>query len=626
MCGIAGFVTPPGEHADRAVLERMVKSLRHRGPDTLGYHVSGRAALGVARLRVIDLETGDQPISTEDGSATVVLNGEIYDFEAHRAALAARGHQLRSRSDTEVIAHLWEDVGVRVPDRLNGMFAFALWDRIRECLFLARDRMGEKPLYYTTAADGSLVFASELRALIAHPRVSARLDLEGVARYLAYEYVPDPHSILSGVAKLAPAHSLLAVDGRVETRRYWDIPFSPEPAVDERTWHEEIARRFDCAVASRMRSDVPVGCFVSGGIDSTLVVGTAARLRAGIRTFSVGYDGVPQDERRFARIVAEHFATQHEEVVVSASDAGRVVERLGSLLDEPLADMSFVPLHILSCAARRSVTVALTGDGGDELFAGYPSMAADRWHRSFARLPVKLLTLLRRGAMALPEAAMPFQDFLAAVGYGPDARNQALIGGLPPPRIAMLLSPEARSRLRGFDPYGDIDAVLASCPEKDATSRLIYRYCKHYLAGLNLVNADRASMSTGLELRAPFLDHTFVEFLGRIPSHFKLSGFRDLKGLLKRALADRLPPAILRRGKQGFGVPFGHWFRGPLAGVLREVLSPDRMRRTGLFDPDAVWRLVNEHVAGTRDHDSTLWSLFAFELWRLEYLRDGAVL
>ena len=625
MCGIAGFVAPPGHRADRSVLERMVQSLRHRGPDTFGYHVSGRGALGVARLRVIDLETGDQPISTEDGEVTVVLNGEIYDFEAHRAALAARGHRLRSRSDTEVIAHTWEDVGERVPERLNGMFAFALWDHTRERLFLARDRMGEKPLYYA-AVDGWLVFASELRGVIAHPAISTRLDLEGVARYLAYEYVPDPHSILSGVAKLPPGHSLLAADGRVETRRYWDIPFRREPAVDERTWHEELARRFDHAVASRLVSDVPVGCFLSGGIDSTLVAATAARLRAGIRTFSVGYDGVAQDERRFARIVADHYATRHEEVVVSADDAGRVLDRLGSLLDEPLADMSFVPLHILSCAARRSVTVALTGDGGDELFAGYPSMAADRWHRAFACLPASLLVGMRRGAMALPETAMPFRDFLAALSYGADARNQALIGGLLPPRVAMLLSREVRSRLRGFDPYGDVDAVLASCTAEDTTGRLIYRYCKHYLAGLNLVNADRASMSTGLELRAPFLDHTFVEFLGRIPSRFKLSGFRDLKGLLKRALADRLPPAIRRRGKQGFGVPFGQWFRGPLAGVLREVLSPDRMRRTGLLDADAVWRLVNEHVTGARNHDSTLWALFAFELWRLEYFRDGAVL
>jgi asparagine synthase (glutamine-hydrolysing) len=269
------------------------------------------------------------------------------------------------------------------------------------------------------------------------------------------------------------------------------------------------------------------------------------------------------------------------------------------------------------------VTVALTGDGGDELFAGYPSMAAERWHRAFARLPGGVLAAIRRGASALPARATPFRDFLAAVDYGADARNQALIGGLSPVLSAALLSGEVRSRLDGFDPYGDIAAVLAPCTTQDATARLIYRYCKQYLAGQNLVNTDRASMATGLELRAPFLDHTFVEFLGRIPSRLKLSGFRGLKRLLKRALADRLPPAILHRGKKGFGVPFGDWFRGPLAPLLREILAGDRMRRGRLFDQAAVTRLVDEHIAGVRDHDSVLWSLVAFELWRLEYLGDG---
>jgi len=625
MCGIAGFVAPSGARADRAVLERMVLSLRHRGPDAVGHHVDGPVALGVARLRIVDLATGDQPISTEDGSVTVVLNGEIYDCDAHRAALAARGHRVRSQSDTEVIAHAWEDFGEDVPNHLNGMFAFALWDRARTQLFLARDRMGEKPLYYTVV-DGGLVFASELRGLVAHPAVSARLDLEGVARYLAYEYVPDPHSILTGIAKLPPGYVLVAVGGRVVTRPYWDIPFQPELDVDEHVWREEIAHQFDRAVARRLVSDVPLGCFLSGGIDSTVVAGTAARQRSRIRTFSVGYDGTPHDERRYARIVADHFGTQHEELVVSASDAAGLLGRLGGVLDEPLGDMSFVPLHLLSCAARRSVTVALTGDGGDELFAGYPSMAADRWHRAFARLPSGILRAVRCAAAALPARATPFRDFLAAVDYDADARNQALIGGIPPPRLTVLLSREARSRLRSFDPYADVTAVLATCQAEDPTARLIYRYCKQYLAGQNLVNTDRASMAVGLELRAPFLDHTFVELLGRVPSRLKLSGFRDLKGLLKRSLADRLPPAIRRRGKKGFGVPFAEWFRGPLATHLRELLEPERMRRGGLFDPRVVSHLVDEHLAGKRNNDSVLWTLVAFEVWRLAYLGDGPAL
>ncbi|HKA28024.1 MAG TPA: asparagine synthase (glutamine-hydrolyzing), partial [Candidatus Binatia bacterium] len=267
MCGIAGFVSPPGERADRDVIARMVAALRHRGPDAVGYHVDGRVALGVARPRVIDLETGDQPIACEDGSVSVVLNGEIYGFAALRAELESRGHRFRSRSDTEIIAHAWEDEGERCVDRLNGMFALALWDARRERLFLARDRMGEKPLHYAVAGR-TLVFASELRALLAHPAVSARLDPEGLARYLAFDYVPDPHSILHGVRKLSPGHVLTAHDGRLVARRYWDIPFQPEPKVREREWLEEIVRRVDQAVALRLVSDVPVGCFVSGGIDS----------------------------------------------------------------------------------------------------------------------------------------------------------------------------------------------------------------------------------------------------------------------------------------------------------------------------------------------------------------------
>jgi asparagine synthase (glutamine-hydrolysing) len=622
VCGIAGFVTRPGQRADRDVLSRMVAALRHRGPDAVGFHVAGRIALGVARLRVIDLETGDQPITSEDGAVTAILNGEIYDFAARRRDLEARGHAFRSNSDTEVLVHAWQEHGEGCLDDLNGMFALALWDAEAERLFLARDRMGEKPLHYAVADDGTLVFASELRALLAYPAVSARLDLEGLARYLAFDYVPDPHSILAGVRKLAPGHVLSARDGHHTTRRYWDIPFRPEPHVDARDWSAEIVARFDRSVTLRLVSDVPVGCFVSGGIDSSIVAGTAARQRTGIRTFSVGYDDSRHDERPWARIAARHFGTRHEELVVSASDARGVMQRLGSLLDEPLADMSFVPLHLLSRAAKGSVTVALTGDGGDELFAGYPTMAAEWWQDAAARIPARALRWLRRGADALPWGA-PLQQFLAATAYHPDARNQVLIGGIQPPRLAALLARDVRAQLDGFDPYADITAALLPCTSDDATARMIYRYCKLYLAGQNLVNSDRASMAAGLELRAPFLDHTLVELMGRVPSSLKLDGFRSQKGLLKRALGSRLPPDILRRGKKGFGVPFGDWFRGPLAGLVCDVLDPVRLRRGGLFDAARIEHVVDRHLRGGRDECRVLWSLLAFELWRREYLGDS---
>jgi asparagine synthase (glutamine-hydrolysing) len=615
VCGIAGCVAPPGQRADRAVLERMIATLRHRGPDSIGFHVAGRVGLATARLRVIDLETGDQPIANEDGSVHVVLNGEIYNFRQLRDELAGRGHEFRTRSDTETLVHLWEDHGKDTVDHLNGMFAFALWDARRGALILARDRMGEKPLYWTVA-DGWLVFGSEMTAVLAHPAISQELDPAGLSRYLAFDFVPAPHTIVRDVAKLPPGHRLIALDGQIRVERYWEIPFVEVPPVDDDAWCGEIRRRFDDAVRARLVSDVPLGCFLSGGVDSTAVVATAARFRSGLRTFSIGFDDRAYDERGFARRVAGRLGTIHEELLMSAADAVDVVPRLGELLDEPIADMSFVPLYLLSAAARKDVTVALTGDGGDELFAGYPTMAAEWWHAAFAGLPRLARRLFRALGPRLPDGIASFREFLAALDYPEAARNQALLGGLAPERHRALLSREARAALGDFDAYGDLHAALAPCASDDPISRLIFRYCKLYLAGQNLMNADRASMAVGLELRAPFLDHTFVEFLGRVPPRLKLRGVRNLKWLLKRALADRLPPETLARGKHGFDVPFGAWFRGPLATLLRDVLSPGRLRAVGLFDVAAVERLVTEHLEGRRDHPRVLWALLTFELWR----------
>ena len=597
----------------------MTRSLRHRGPDALGYYLDGRVALGAARLRVMDLEAGDQPVTNEDGSVRVVLNGEIYNFAEIREDLASRGHRFVTRTDTEVIAHAWEEYGEQCLDLFNGMFALAVWDRQREQLLLARDRMGEKPLYYAVAKDW-LVFGSELRAILAHPAVDHELDLSSVSRYLAFDFVPDPNSLIRGVNKLPPAHYLAAAKGKISVQSYWDIPFRSDGNRDERAWGHEIAARLDAAVQLRLKSDVPLGCFLSGGIDSTAIAASAACRLDALRTFSVGYAEREHDERPFARIVAERLGTRHEELVVSASDARTVVAQLGALLDEPIADMSFVPLYLLSRAARASVTVALTGDGGDELFAGYPTMAAEWWHERFAQLPPAARQMLQRLAERVTAMPEPLREFLLALRYGREARNQALLGGVPPDRHAAVLSPDVRAGLGGFDAYADIRTLLERCPSVDPNEQLIYRYCKLYLAGQNLANADRASMAVGLELRAPFLDPTFVEFVGRIPSHLKLAGFRRWKALLKRALADRLPPETLRRRKQGFGVPFGAWFRGPLADLLQDVLSTERLDRGGLFDAAVVGRLVAEHLRGRRDHRKLLWALLAFELWRAEHL------
>ena len=624
MCGIAGVLAPAGEQVDRAWLERMVDALRHRGPDACGYHIEGRLGLGVARLRVIDPETGDQPVANEDGSVRVALNGEIYNFAALRDDLRALGHRFATRSDTEVVAHAWEEFGEHCLEHLDGMFALAVWDRRREQLLLARDRMGEKPLYYAQAG-GWLVWGSELRALLAHPAVGRELDPQGVARYLAFDFVPDPHSMIRGVRKLAPGEALVAGHDEIAIARYWDLRFRPDHTASERDWIERIRARVDETVRSRLVSDVPLGCLLSGGIDSTAVTATAARIRAGIRTFTVGYAEGGHDERRFARLVADRYGTRHEELVVSAGDALGLLPDVGALMDEPLADMSFVPLHLLARATKRSVTVALTGDGGDELFGGYPAMAADWWQRRFAALPPPVRRGLIRLGDRVPDSLEGFREFLRGLGYPPDARNQMLIGGAAPEQASRLLSPALAATIPGFDPYGDIDAALEGCAEPDPGHRLIYRYCRLYLAGQNLANADRASMAAGLELRAPLLDHTFVEFTGQIPARLKLQGLLRLKRLFKRAMADRLPPEILARGKKGFGVPFDIWLRGPLRPAAEALLDPYRLRRGRVFDPAAVSRLLAEHVTGVRSHARILWALLVFETWRSRYLGEGAL-
>jgi asparagine synthase (glutamine-hydrolysing) len=617
MCGIAGFLARPGHRADPGILARMTATLHHRGPDAIGHHVDGRVALGVTRLRIVDLETGDQPMASEDGTVHAVLNGEIYNYQALREQLGP-GHRWRTRSDTEVIVHLWEEQRDACVDVFNGMFALAVWDARREQLFLARDRMGEKPLYYTVSAE-AIVFASELRALLAHPGVTRALDRASVARYLAYDCVPDPHTMIRGVWRVPPGHTASFRDGALTVQPYWDIPFAPDAALDEASACEEIRQRLDAAVRLRLMGDVPVGSFLSGGIDSTAITATAARLRPGLRTFSVGYADSPHDERPFARIAAQQLGTVHEELVVTAEDVRQMLPNLGGLLDEPIADMSFVPLHLLARAARPRVTVALTGDGGDELFAGYPAMAAAWWHDRFARLPASMRRLLAAGSSAIrvPEG---FRTFVDTLDSGREGRHQSLIGGLPGSAGLAILSPALRDTLATFEPYREQEAMLQSAGVEDATSWLIYRDCKLYLAGQNLANADRASMAASLELRAPFLDHTFVEFMGRVPSALKLQGLLSLKRLLKRALADRLPADILRRGKQGFGVPIGTWFRGPLAGVLTETLARERIDRGGVFDGRVIERAVHEHIDGVRDHRRLLWAVLVFELWREHHL------
>ena len=627
MCGIAGFVGDKTEREARAIIERMTATLVRRGPDDQGTYVDQSAALGVRRLAVIDLRTGHQPVSNEDGTLCAVQNGEIYNFRSLRERLRDLGHVFRTQSDTEVIVHAYEAYGEDCVSYLEGMFAFAVWDSRQRMLLLARDRMGEKPLYYYAGPD-AFVFGSELRALLSHPAVPRRLDLASLERYLAFEYIPAPHSILAGVEKLPPGHVLTVSPGsKPHVVRYWDLSFTPDPTVSEQEWQEALLRQLRASVRAQLVSDVPLGLFLSGGVDSSGIVALASLASSGrpVKTFSLGFAERSYDERPFAQAVARACKTEHTEVEFSAADASELLERAGDLLDEPLVDGSFLPIYRLSQVARREVTVVLSGDGGDELFCGYPTFQADKTARLMRRLPPTIVQVAARAIGRLKpsphygSAESLLKRYFRALPHSPEIRTQLLLGGLTATERSALLSPTVRAAGGNEDPFDELATIRANLPRLDALDALIYQHCKFYLAEQNLVVVDRASMACGLEVRAPFLDRPLVELAGRIPSTLKLKGWRT-KDILKRALRGLVPDDILNRRKQGFGVPLGLWMRGPLRDVLEARLDPKKVARVGLFDPRTTARLVAEHVSGAQDHQKVLWALLMFDAWRERYL------
>ncbi len=627
MCGIAGFLTDRVRPDARAALERMTRSLAHRGPDDEGFYLATSAGLGVRRLSVIDLETGHQPMSNESGTVWIALNGEIYNFEDLRMRLEGRGHKFRTQSDTEVVIHAYEEYGKNWLSQLDGMFALAVWDVRQRTLLLARDRLGEKPLYYHAGSD-AFVFGSELRALLAHPSVPRELNLESLTRYLGFEYVPAPHSILTGIEKLPPGHLLtVSPGGTPHITSYWDLSFAPDTSLDAAEWATALRQQLERSVRQQLVSDVPLGLFLSGGIDSAAITAMAAQASGSrrVKTFSLGFVERTYDERPYARLVAEHCGTDHTEVEFSARDACDLLGRAGDLLDEPLVDGSFLPLFRLSEVARRTVTVVLSGDGGDEFLCGYPTFLAERGVEWAQCLPSWLQRVATRAVQGLAPSAtycsleFLLKQFSRALPFPREVRTQLLLGGLTVPERSALLSDSVRTVCGGFDPYEELTLAMSQTASLAPMDRLIYQHCKYYLADQNLVAVDRASMACGLEVRAPFLDRAFVEMAVRIPSQYKVAGWQT-KYILKRALHGLVPREILTRRKQGFGVPIGLWLRGPLRGVLEERLAPERVAQVGLFNPKTTMRLVGEHLDGLRDHKKVLWALLMFDAWREHYL------
>lgn len=627
MCGITGWAnldarTPPVDGA-RELLHAMCERMTHRGPDSEGLMVSTGVALGMRRLAIIDLQTGEQPALSEDGSVSVILNGEIYNYRELRAQLEDCGHQFRSASDTEVLPHLYEEYGTGMVEHLNGMFAFALWDARRRRLFIARDRFGEKPLYWGIF-DNTFLFASEPKVLLAHPRVRPSLNLDALRQYLSFDYVPAPLSIYEGIQKLTAGHYLTVEDGSVDVRQYWRLSYKtrePVPSEEEATL--QLRELMADAVRMRLVSDVPLGILLSGGVDSSTVAALAVRSSAEtVKTFSISFAESSFDESRYARAVASFLGTDHHEERLSVDLAANLVGEIGSWMDEPLSDPSLLPTYLLSRFTRRHVTVALGGDGGDELFAGYPMYWGHRLAQIYDRLPrfarrSLVEPLVRRLPVKTKNLSFDFKArrFIAGAEYDRVARHHIWFGSFTPDEQKSLLTAEARRVSSTDDIYHDARRLLEEECDADNTVECMQSLdTRLYLAEDILTKVDRASMAVSLEVRAPFLDPRVAEFAAGLPVRYKLRG-RQSKYILKRAVEPLLPPFVTRRSKKGFGVPVAEWLKGRLRPLARDLLSPDRLRKSGLFDADYVERLQNEHERGVANHRKLLWTLLMFELW-----------
>jgi asparagine synthase (glutamine-hydrolysing) len=629
MCGIAGmFRTEPGAHACPEILERMTAVLRHRGPDEASHHVDGPVGLGHRRLSIIDVAGGSQPIFSDDRTRAIIFNGEIYNFRILRRALERSGHVFRTQSDTEVILRAYEEYGEKCVDRLRGMFAFAIWDSGQRRLFLARDRIGIKPLYY--AWDGrTFLFASEIKGILEYPNVDRRLDPAALDDYLTYQYVPSPKSIFAAIRKLRAGHVLTVSEGGISERPYWDLDFAPDRGLTLADHAERLGTLIRESVESHLVSEVPIGAFLSGGIDSTAVVAAMAEiLDRPVTTASIGFRDAAYDELQYARLAARRYRTDAYEKVVDP-DAARVLDPLVWHYDEPFADSSMIPTYYVSQVARERVTVCLSGDGGDENFAGYRRYRFDALENRIRRwIPAPI----RRGLIGPLGGLYPKADWLPR-----PLRAKTLLTNLSVGpedayiRTMTLFSPELRNRLytsagRAAVSGYDSRSVLLEHFERtrgwDPLSRAQYVDVKTYLTDDILAKVDRASMAHSLEVRVPILDHEVMEFAATIPARHKLHG-REGKYVFKRALRGRVPDEILDRPKMGFSVPLARWFRRELKGYFEERALSSGSFVGELFDPTTIRTLWSRHQSGRSDYAHHLWALLVLECWGRTVLRHG---
>lgn len=626
MCGIAGYYNfDPQNAAQEADLRRMCDVIRHRGPDQDGYFVFDNVALGMRRLSIIDLKTGKQPIPNEDKSIWIVYNGEVYNFPELRNELEAKGHRFRTQTDTETVVHAYEEWGADCPAKLNGMFAFAIWDNRCKRLFLARDRIGIKPLYYYAGGD-RFVFGSELKSLLQLDTVPREIDPEALDLFLTYEYVPAPHSILRNIRKLPAGHTLTVSQGKVVLQQYWELQFH-ENGISKEAAKDELLAILQDSVQKRLISDVPLGAFLSGGIDSSTIVALMSRVMdQPVKTFSIGFEDQSYNELHYARAIAEHFKTEHHEFIIRP-DAVELADQLVYLVDEPFGDFSIFPTYLVSKMAREHVKVVLSGDGGDELFGGYDTYVAnwsDRLYRKY--VPAALREKMIKPAVYL----LPPTDkkkglvnrarrFIEGSSLPTDLEHTRWMTFLIEEEKASLYHEDFQAGRNGASPFNLMREYFARAATQDALNRQLYVDIKTYLCDDILVKVDRMSMAVSLEARVPFLDHRVVEFSARLPGDLKQQQTKT-KIILKEALADLLPPQILKRGKEGFSIPIKSWLKKELRPLMTDLLSAERLQQDRLFDAGYVEKLMREHLHGKENHSHRLWALMVFHIWKRNYL------
>ena len=619
MCGIAGIVSADkGDQIDAAIVHRMCQAIVHRGPDDEGILAAGNCGLGMRRLSIIDLSGGHQPVFNEDRTVWVVYNGEIYNFAELRQELEAKGHRFYTHTDTEVIVHLYEEMGSRCMEKLRGMFAFALWDQPRARLLLARDRLGIKPLYYAKA-NGRLLFGSEIKALLAAAPELARTNPDALLEYFYFGYIPDPRTAFSGIQQLPPGHFLEFEAGKVRTQQYWDLPqYGTHSPRSEEECLDELEHRLAEAVRIRLIADVPLGALLSGGTDSSTVVSLMARASTGpVKTFSIGFRHSDFNEAPFARLVAEKWGTDHHELILEPNIV-ETVEQLTRSLEEPFGDSSMLPTYYVSCLARKHVTVALSGDGGDEMFAGYERYRIHLHDRSYP-IPEWMGRFYRRqihprlprqlpGKNLAYSASLPLNErYAEGISFEPFQREMKVLAG---------------DFVGLSEPLRVIRDYLVKAPATDALSRILYVDTKTYLPGDILTKVDRMSMLTSLEARVPMLDHIFLEWVTGLTPEWKMRA-RDQKYILRK-LAERVgvPKEVIYRRKQGFALPLVHWIRHELKEMILSVLLDSSTEQRGYFNPRGVRQMLDEHFRGRRDHSPRIWRLLMFELWHRNFLRQ----